>query len=329
MCSVPERAPPSSALSPSVEGAIANLLLDAAAIEVTSAFERAGVSSRLLKGAAIASWLYDPGEERTYLDVDLLVAPDHVSRAEEVLVQLGFALVAGGARGDRPRHARVWERARDGTVVDLHTSLVGLGVSAEEAWDALANPSEETSISGKGVPAFAAPARTLHVVLHAAQHGDRSPRALVDLERAILRVPPDVWEQAEALARRLQALPSFIAGLRLVPEGERLAGRLALERASSVEADLRARIRHEDTLGFALGFEWLARVGSTRARLAFLRLKLAPPPAEMRRRYPLASRGVIGLGSAYLLRLVRLAPHAVPAYAEWRKARKRGGDSNP
>ena len=308
--------------SRSLEGVVATMLLDAAAAEVTLALRRNAIPSRLLKGAAIGAWLYD-GAERTYVDVDLLVSPRDLERVEAVFRQLGFSPADGApARGDRPRHARVWDRAADGSVIDLHTTLAGVGVDPQQAWDVLAARVASTAIEGETVEILDEPGRALHVVLHAAQHGARSPQALADLERALGRVPLETWRESEALARRLDALPAFVAGLGLTTEGEAIARRLELDRVSSVETELRVGVTREDTLGSALGFEWLAGARGVRERAAFVASRLAPSPERMRRRSALARRGYAGLVAAYVLRLGRLAPHAVAGFVAWRRARR-------
>lgn len=298
------------------------MLLDAAATEVTAALRSSQVPSRLLKGAALAAWLYD-GADRTYVDVDLLVAPRDLERAEKVLTQLGFSPADGATgRTDRPRHARVWEREGDAAVVDLHTNLAGVGIAPQEAWDVLAAASDEIVVDGEAVETLDVPARALHVVLHAAQHGARSPQALADLERALDRLLLETWRESEALARQLDALPAFVAGLSLATEGEAVARRLELSRVSSVEADLRVGVAREEALGSALGFEWLAGSRGLRERTAFVASKVVPPSAWMRRRSALARRGYGGLVAAYVLRLGRLAPHAVAGFVAWRRARR-------
>ena len=308
--------------SRSLEGVVATMLLDAAAAEVTLALRRNGLPSRLLKGAAIASWLYE-GAERTYVDIDLLVSPRDLERVEEALGQLDFSPVDGGpARGDRPRHARVWERAADATVIDLHTTLAGLSVDPQKAWDVLAARVDTIVIEGETVEMLDEPGRALHVVLHAAQHGARSPQALADLERALGRLPLETWREAGTLAGRLDALPAFVAGLMLTTEGEDVAGRLGVRRVSNVEAELRVGTAREETLGSALGFEWLAGPRSMRERAEFVLSRAVPSSAAMRRRSALARKGYAGLMAAYVLRLAQLAPHAVAGYSAWRRARR-------
>jgi hypothetical protein len=319
---VQERPSPPPASRPSLEAVVTTMLLDAAAVEVTSALRRRGVPSRLLKGAAIASWLYGDGG-RSYVDVDLLVPSSDLDAAEEVMRSLGFEPAEGEApRVDRPRHARVWERAADAAVVDVHTTLAGIGVDAQQAWEVLTAESDEIAVGGVPVTTLDVSGRALHVVLHAAQHGARSPQALADLEAALARLPLETWRRCETLARGLDAVPAFVAGLDRVPAGQGLVAKLELPSARTVEAELRAIVKREETLGSALAFEWLAGARGAKERAAFVGAKVVPARSSLRRRSSLARRGTAGLVAAYVLRLGRLAPHAVSGFIAWRRARK-------
>ncbi|MDX6664460.1 MAG: putative nucleotidyltransferase, partial [Solirubrobacteraceae bacterium] len=59
---------------PSLVAAARALVVDRATAEAAGAMSAAGVPVVLLKGPAIAQWLYDPCEQRGYSDADLLVA---------------------------------------------------------------------------------------------------------------------------------------------------------------------------------------------------------------------------------------------------------------
>src|SRR4051794_2899859 len=107
------------------------LWVDAGTAEVLGAFEAAGVSSLVLKGPAIARWLYTERESRFYTDSDLLVRPRDVEAAERVLVALGFAkrFEDRGMPSWWREYASEWGR-EDGRRVDLHHTLPELGMSA-------------------------------------------------------------------------------------------------------------------------------------------------------------------------------------------------------
>jgi Uncharacterised nucleotidyltransferase len=202
--------------------------LDAGLAEVALALERARVRCVLLKGPAIAGWLYGPGELRKYRDIDLLVGEHQLGAAERVLARLGFA------RGAEPdpvlrvdRWHRVWQRKPDGAVVELHWTLVGARVSAKEVWSVLGERTDQIVVEGTPVSALSLPARAMHLALHAAQHGGVG-RPREDLERGIGRLEFGVWQQARDLAARVDAMSPFAAGFRSCPAGAELEERLGL-----------------------------------------------------------------------------------------------------
>ncbi|MDQ4145916.1 MAG: nucleotidyltransferase family protein, partial [Actinomycetota bacterium] len=81
---------PRAAVDPDLVAAARALRLDRVAGITVDRLRAAGVPSILLKGATIATWLYDDGHPRPYRDVDLLVSPLDAERAKEVLGKLGF-----------------------------------------------------------------------------------------------------------------------------------------------------------------------------------------------------------------------------------------------
>jgi hypothetical protein len=297
----------------------ANLAIEAATLEVVRALEHAGVRSIVLKGPSLIRWLYADEGARSSTDVDVLVSPRDFDRAEEVLAGLGFELHSlEGIPHDRPWNAHGWHGPR-GIDVDLHRALVGVGTSPEDAWQVLRAEVEAMSMDATRVEVLGPIARALHVALHAAQHGIRYPKALSDLERALNKLPPATWRRAAELAVRLDAVPAFSAGMRLLPAGAAFLDSLALSKAETVEAVLLASSPPQ-TAG---GFEWLARVPGVRAKTELLVRKLFPPRPWLRAWSPLARRGTLGLVAAYAWRPLWVLLHAGPGFLAWRRARRR------
>ncbi len=295
-----------------------NLAVETATAEIVQALAEEHVCSIVLKGPLLTRWLYTDDAARSSTDVDLLVAPHDFERAEAVLSKLGFELLSlEGIPYDRPWNAHEWHGPR-GIGVDLHRELVGIRTAAEEVWQVLSAQTETVTAGGAKVKALAPGARAFHVALHAAQHGIHYEKALVDLERALETLPSTTWDQAAEVAARLNALPSFVAGLRLVPAGAALAAQLKLPKAISVEATLLVS-SPPHTAG---GFEWLERLPGSRAKSIFLVRKLFPPAAWLRSWSPLARRGSLGLAVAYVWRPIWLLVHAGPGLVAWRRARK-------
>lgn len=305
-------------LPASVEIVANNLRVDAATSEVCVALRDAGIATILLKGPAVARWLYGPEEPRFYGDCDLLLSSTDLAAASRTLERLGFVARHDPRSPDWGReHAREFERGLDRVVVDLHTTLPGVGVDNATAWRKLSAHTETMTVGGTEVPVLSPPGRALHVSLHSAQHGFQWKRPLKDLERAITTADAETWRRAADLAHRLGATESFAAGLRLTEAGADLAARLNLPRGQSIEVALRAATPPP----IALGLEEL-RTANWRGRARLSLQKLFPPPAFMRRWRPIARRGTLGLAIAYVYRpiwLLRLTPEGFRA---WRDARR-------
>ena len=296
-----------------------NIAIDAVAAEVTSAFREAGVRALLLKGPPSVRWLYDSDSGRFSTDVDLLVEPRSRRAAEDVLEQLSFRPLPQNIGPDEPRHARAWERDVNSVEVDLHVSIAGAGAPSDEVWRILSQQTEEVVVvGGASLEIPSAPARALLVVLHAAQHGAGWEQALRDLQRAVARLPDDVWRAAATLANELDAMAPFAAGLELVEGGEALANRLELPQQRTVETTLRAWTAPDLTLGI----HRLATTPGLRAKSGFLVRKVFPSPDWMRRWVPLAGRGRLGLAAAYATRPIWLLSRMPRALRAWRRAKR-------
>jgi hypothetical protein len=300
--------------------AATSLHLDAVTAEVVGALRDASVGSILLRGPAIARWLYDDENSRAYVDVDLLVAHADVARAEELLADLGFSdfTVEGVLAHDRPTYAHTWGRVRDGAAVDLHYTLLGARLDPERVWAVLAGETEPISVAGTTVDILTVRGRATVVALHAAHHGAQAGQHLDDLARALDLLPTQAWHDASDLAARLEATQAFATGLRLLPPGEPVASRLGLPDERSTETILRASTPPP----MALGFDWLAGTRGVLAKLRLVTRKLVPGPRFMRAWSPLARRGPAGLVLASAWGVVWLSRHAGPGFLAWRRARK-------
>src|SRR5688572_10614901 len=143
---------------------------DLVTAEVVEALRGAGVRCIVLKGPSIASWLYAEGSPRPYADSDLLVSPARLDAAARALASTGYSLFIDDRlvpAGDA--HHVVWRRDCDGARLDLHWRLPGVRSSPDAAWRQLSADTQVTSLAGVEVEFLGAPARALHLALHAAQ----------------------------------------------------------------------------------------------------------------------------------------------------------------
>jgi hypothetical protein len=293
--------------------------LDGIAADVVAALEAEGVASILLKGATFARWLYDDPGERTSGDADLLVSSSQLGAAERVLGALGFAgETIEAEHGAAP--VRIWTRA-DGGAVELLCSLPGATVADEDAWQVLQTEVAPFELAGRPVTALGAAGRAVVVALAAADKGVHARKPLEDLGRALARVDEVTWDDAAALAQRLGATPVFAAGLRLLPAGALLAGRLGLTDERTTAAAVRAGAA-PDVRGAALALAWVGEQHGWRSRARAFRQVLFPSPAWMHGAYPFSARGRAALGTAYGWRLVVVVPRLVPAARAYLAARR-------
>lgn len=310
-------------LPPSVRAVASDLRLDDLTSRVVAGLRRSGIRAIVLKGPSIARWLYTEGDRRHYVDSDLLVNPEHVEAACLTLERLSFehprGPVSAGLPGDRAPYAYAWVDRATGARLELHRTLIGLGVPPEEAWRVLSGQTEEMLLGGETVEVLNAPARTMHVALHAAQDGGRAPRAMEDLRRAIHKVPHETWRRAKIMAQELSGAHAMAYGLRLRPEGRDLAATLGLPAEDSVDVLLHA----ESSIPSARGFEWLASKPGMLPKARLITRKLFPPPAFMRAWTPLARRGRLGLSLAYLWRPLWVFGQAIPGLFVWLRARRK------
>jgi hypothetical protein len=293
------------------------LALDAAAVQVVRALRHDGIESILLKGRGIAERLYaDEPSARGYIDVDLLVPSERHGQAGRVLAGMGYRDWTEGSRGhERCGYADTWYRASDGVVVDLHRSLYGVPADPAEVWAAMREHTRPLVLGSESLLGQDDVGLALTVVLHAAQHGQHESKPLADLVRALELFDEYTMDQAALIARRLEALPQFVAGLRLVPQGAALATRWGhgVRVPSTTAAWALSRVRGVGTLV-------LVRAAPFWRRPLVIVQRAYPSRALLRRSMPLARRGPLGLAAAYLLRPVWMAVRLPAALRAWRGA---------
>jgi hypothetical protein len=295
--------------------AVRTMAVDATTAEVLTALAGAAVQPVLLKGPAIAHWLYSEGEARTYVDVDLLIAPAQLASAEDVLRGLGFeSIVRHYEQGRRLEHDSLWIRPGTPAHVDLHRTLPRTrGVSPQWVWRQLWPRTCEMELPppGTSVRILDEPARALLVALHVAHHvgyDEIAVKPMADLQRAVAKLPLAVWRDAAALARTLRAEPQMSRGLHAIPDGVRLVSELGLPAPSSEYNE-------------AAGFERLAASRTWGDRVRLLARVLLPSPAYLRWSSKLARRGRLGFAVAYLTHPIVVAIHAPRGYLIWRRYR--------
>ena len=293
---------------------------------MVQALRRAGIRPVLIKGPVFDRWLYTRDEPRSYGDTDLLVAPSQRGPAVEVLAALGFRVLATYRHGP-PIHAECWARGGLlGSLVDLHTSVLGATVDRATVWSVLSAGTETFELAGSTVEGTGSEANALIVALHAAAHGSSEfDRTGEDLTRALARCDLATWQAAHRCALALGAEASFAAGLRMVAAGEQVADALSLPRSAPASVILHVG---DPPVG-ALFLERLRRFGwRTRARMV---ARAIAPEREFVREWSISTGRpgeplILGYLRRWLERLRALLP-AVLAVAAARRSERETGPS--
>lgn len=293
------------------------LALDAATVELVRELGRHGIRAILIKGAAIAARLYGNPVERSYLDIDLLVAPESGAAAEDVLRSLGFAdLLADARASERPVHASPWHRRLPTKItVDLHQTIHGCSAGSDAVWRELSRETRHIELGGTSIEVLGDPGQALVIATHATRDG-RLDKPLEDLERALTEIDGEAWREAAAMASRLDAAAAFEAGLRRTRTGANLAAELGLAAPASRQMLLRIAGAPPASGGLLA----IAEGHDLRERFNLAASRLFPSPARMRLTSGLARQGRLGLILAYLCRPFQVGAHVPAALWAWHAA---------
>ena len=285
------------------------MAVDRVTREVITALSDQNINALLLKGPAIAQWLYPTGG-RIYGDTDLLVNPIDFSRAAEELTKLGFGEPIRG----RAAHAHTYRRRDPETgntfSVDLHRTLPYVTVAPGQAWQILSSGAERIRLGDVDVRVLGIPQRCLHIAMHAVQHASESSRPLEDLRRAIAAVEFEAWQDAAAQGRMLGVEDALAAGLCLEPDGRAIADTLGL---TSRRRGILRIASSEAAEGAAYEVQRVFDAASFGERIKLITDGVLVSPALLRQKSPMARRGRGGLVLAYLCRPFQLVGRLGPA----------------
>lgn len=315
--------------------------------------QAAGIRSMLLKGGALALTVYPDPALRNFADIDILVDVENYERAGETAERLGFTL--HGDRGDPLVHNHRYERscAEDiltstlpvefdpalrpeiiapycrQVTVEIHrgTFRDAMGYWREEGMA----PFWEQALTirlPEGQPAFIPPpeAMLVHLCAHAAAHSFRRLMFMVDIAQVIRCYGPSLdWERILHLAQHYGESANVYRCLQFVDRELQVPAppevlktllacsprRLCMARLSS--RDIFAMMDENDSYAIMLQCWRLAPNRSL--RLSVLLRMLAPPIAQMRRRYGHLS--CAALAYQYLARLLRVAHRVARIIMRW------------
>ena len=268
---------------------------------VLDLFEKAEIHGLVLKGTALAQWLYSEPWHRPRCDLDFLVGDAQVAHsAIAVLRSAGYNLIAGMGPETTDGYEVALQRS-GGLVIDLHWRLLNnaflaQNVNYEElASESLAIPSLHPQGRGLG---------RVHALVHAALHrvtnmpNHQQDRLiwLYDIHLLAGGCTPEEWSQLSQICRDKQMAMPCLDGL---CASRRLLGTVI---PPSVEGELAAQAKREtwQLSGVDQGVLDRAHFAalSWSAKGRWVLNKFLPPREFMRYRY--GSNGRASLAKAYL-----------------------------
>jgi hypothetical protein len=200
----------------------------------------AGIAHLFLKGVPLAAAAYPEPWLRPLRDIDILVAPDDLGRAQALLLGHGGAMARHAHKADTPadRQAKhlvpVWSPGRV-IAVEVHghaaDARCGLGPEAIARLDAaLWQGAAEVPLGGARLPVPGPEALFVHLVLHGLYDHelDNGPLFVTDLRHLLERMRPDP-QRVVALAGALGLCRGLALALSLLPDDA--PGRAALAAA--------------------------------------------------------------------------------------------------
>lgn len=296
------------------------LRVDSWTAEAIVALRDQGIRVVLLKGPAVARWLFrDDPYARPYADADLLVAPNERQAAGDVLRRLGYEMYGEPMLAVDEPHARHFHRRADAAAVDLHRVIhCTEHIATQRVWNALSARTDTLAVAGVEVDIPSAGVRALHLALHLSWYDAPDSQPWRDLQRALKIVDPHTWEHAAQIARSLGIAAQFGVRLNRLPEARELARALALPlEHASIDVDLPP--------GAAVGIPGvgslmrLAAQQGRRAQLTYLRAKLFPPLEFLLERQGKAQRGPSAAARARIAWLARCVTGLPRAIRAWRR----------
>ena len=226
------------------------LAVQAECLRLTRILSEAGIRHVFLKGAHLAATVYPAPWLRPLRDIDLLVAPDDVARAQALLLAHGGAMKRHAHKADKAidpeaKHAApVWSPERvipvelHGHATDEGAGLCRASVARLDA--ALWRDVMEVPLGDGALPVPGPEAMFVHLVLHGIYDHElnNGPLFLTDLVHLLERMPPDAG-RVVAMAGDLGIMPGLAMTVSLLPEGTvGRNGLLAALRAATGTAEL-------------------------------------------------------------------------------------------
>jgi len=179
--------------------------------EILEILEARGHRPVALKGRIVALEFWPRPYYRPPGDLDLLLEEDAVRDAAEALSAVGYQRAPAGRHAETTS-ATLWPPEGRGTAVDLHwrlSKIVGSGIDPKR----LLRRARPARLDGHLVRELDRADQLLFLLVHAAKHGLRGLKWVLDLYAVAMRTPASTWRLAAQRAVAAQAArPCHLSG---------------------------------------------------------------------------------------------------------------------
>jgi hypothetical protein len=188
-------------------------------VDVSRAFVKAKIPAIVLKGPALAIQAYGDCSRRTFVDVDLLVPKNDLSRAKKLIIERGYTPKFGEQMADRlvaGQHAL--EFSGPGPNVEVHWSLLSRHLRFDLDPDELWRDACKVECAGTEIDALAPHHLFIYLCAHGAKHEWMKFRWVCDVAQLAKRLNSTDAEKVVDLARRTNSRRIVALALRLSRE---------------------------------------------------------------------------------------------------------------
>jgi len=188
-----------------IKTALNNAHMIAEVREIASLFERNGIDVILLKGAHLITAVYESLAQRSMADIDLLVRPESLGKARQLMEEQGYSVAVGTPANPEPKHHLPRFFRTLSMPVEVHHALTRPDDPFTVNVDALWERAVPVSLGESKLLGLATEDLLLHLCVHAAAHHALNVplRSLFDISTLINKRDIE-WDQVMMHSREWQ-----------------------------------------------------------------------------------------------------------------------------
>jgi hypothetical protein len=202
-------------------GAARSLELTGELLRVSAALEGAGIKAIAYKGPVLADRIYDNVAMRVFKDLDLVVPPDQLDAARDVLLRLGYRDLhptSPAARRVLLRSAHELTLVDGDHVVELHWGVAPRQFAFQVDLPGLLTRARPATLQGRAVLVLAPEDELLLLCVHGARDRWQWLDNVASVDRLVALNPDLDWDVLEARAAVVGGRRMLLLGLALAAD---------------------------------------------------------------------------------------------------------------